>query len=154
MWDNFRPFFSWCWLVFAPWRFQWGAAKIPIMYDSHSWGEEGSTISNQFIRKFFQDAVLPKLGRNYEVMSIFIQQSDDFAKISPEFLMSICRGRTLCGLYFLWPIQGLQSYGSLVFFFDHPSWMRGLGKILGAKFSWFLIFFPNCQRCLNDQPET
>ena len=94
-------------------RFQWGAAKIPIMYDAHSWGEEGSTISNQFIRKFFQDAVLPKLGRNYEVLSIFIQQSDDFAKISPEFLLSICRGRTLCSLYFLWPIQGLQSYGAL-----------------------------------------
>lgn len=104
------------------------------MYDSHSWGDEGSTISNQFIRKFFQDAVLPKLGRNYEVMSIFIQQSDDFAKISPEFLMSICRGRTLCGLYFLWPIQGLQSYGSLVFFFfDHLQAGSGLGKISGGK---------------------
>ena len=138
MWDNFRPFFSWCWLVFAPWRFQWGAAKIPIMYDSHSWGDEGSTISNQFIRKFFQDAVLPKLGRNYEVMSFFIQQSDDFAKISPEFLMSICRGRTLCGLYFLWPIQGLQSYGSLVcvfFFFDHlQAGCVVWAKFLGAKF--------------------
>lgn len=112
----------------APWRFQWGAAKIPIMYDSHSWGEEGSTISNQFIRTFFQDAVLPKLGRSYEVMSIFIQQSDDFGKISPEFLLSICRGRTLCSLYFLWPIQGLQSYGSLVF----PETLGGLCFFVGG----------------------
>ena len=37
--------------------FQWGAAKISAAYDSHSWGEaEGSTVSNRFIHKFFQDA--------------------------------------------------------------------------------------------------
>lgn len=94
--------------------FQWGAAKIPIDYDAHSWGErEGSTISNCFIRSFFRDSVLPKVGCDYEVLTLFIQQSDEFAKISPEFLLSLCRGRTICALYFLWPIQGLQSYGEL-----------------------------------------
>eukprot|EP00438_Fugacium_kawagutii_P023028 Skav229905 [mRNA] locus=scaffold2151:503752:505093:- [translate_table: standard] len=47
--------------------FQWGAAKIPIDYDAHSWGErEGSTISNCFIRSFFRDSVIPKLGLDYE----------------------------------------------------------------------------------------
>ena len=94
--------------------FQWGAAKIPIDYDSHSWGErEGSTVSNCFIRSFFRDSVVPKLGFDYEVLTVFIQQSDEFGKISPEFLLSLCKGRTTCALYFLWPIQGLQSYGNL-----------------------------------------
>ena len=92
--------------------FQWGAAKIPIEYDSHSWGEEGSTISNRFIRTFFKDAVIPRLSYDYEVLTVFIQHSDEFPGVSPEFFSSICRGKVLCALYFVWPIQGLQSYGS------------------------------------------
>ncbi|CAE7778333.1 RPS9B [Symbiodinium sp. CCMP2456] len=92
--------------------FQWGAAKIGVQYDSHSWGaSEGSTVSNRFIQKFFQDAVIPKYQCDYEVLTVFIQHSDEFAGISPEFLASLCRGRSVCALYFLWPIQGYQSYG-------------------------------------------
>ena len=92
--------------------FQWGAAKIGVQYDSHSWGEsEGSTVSNRFIQKFFQDAVIPKYQGDYEVLTVFIQHSDEFAGISAEFLASLCRGRSVCALYFLWPIQGYQSYG-------------------------------------------
>ncbi|CAE7277208.1 RPS9B [Symbiodinium natans] len=95
--------------------FQWGAAKIGVQYDSHSWGaSEGSTVSNRFIQKFFQDAVIPKFQCDYEVLTVFIQHSDEFAGISPEFLASLCRGRTICALYFLWPIQGYQSYGEKI----------------------------------------
>lgn len=117
--------------------FQWGAAKIPIDYDAHSWGErEGSTISNCFIRSFFRDSVLPKVGCDYEVLTLFIQQSDEFAKISPEFLLSLCRGRTICALYFLWPIQGLQSYGDCAksftsFWFPTPNF--GISQQVGCK---------------------
>ena len=118
--------------------FQWGAAKIPIDYDAHSWGErEGSTVSNCFIRSFFRDSVLPKVGCDYEVLTLFIQQSDEFAKISPEFLLSLCRGRTICALYFLWPIQGLQSYGDCaksftIFWFPTPNF--------GIFTSWLYLF--------------
>ena len=92
--------------------FQWGAGKISASYDSHSWGvSEGSTVSNRFITKFFRDAVIPKFGCSYEVLTVFIQHSDEFVGISPEFLASLCRGRAMCALYFLWPIQGHQSYG-------------------------------------------
>lgn len=92
--------------------FRWGAAKIPIEYDSHSWGRsEGSTVSARFIRQFFNRSVVPRLGCNYEVLTVFVQQSDEFARISPEFLASICNGRRVVALYFLWPIQGQQTYG-------------------------------------------
>lgn len=92
--------------------FRWGAAKIPIQYDSHSWGRaEGSTVSARFVQLFFNRAVVPRLGWDYEVLTVFIQHSDEFAGISPEFLASLCRGRSVVSLYFLWPIQGQQTYG-------------------------------------------
>jgi len=92
--------------------FRWGAAKIPVQYDSHSWGRaEGSTVSARFIQLFFNRAVVPRLGWDYEVLTVFVQHSDEFAGISPDFLASLCRGRTIVGLYFLWPIQGQQTYG-------------------------------------------
>lgn len=92
--------------------FRWGAAKIPIQYDSHSWGRtEGSTVSARFMQLFFDRAVIPKLGFDYEVLSVFMQHSDEFAGVSPEFLASLCRGKSIVALYFLWPIQQQQSYG-------------------------------------------
>lgn len=92
--------------------FRWGAAKIPVQYDSHSWGRaEGSTVSARFMQLFFNGAVGPRLDRDYETLSVFIQHSDEFAGISPEFLASMCRGRTIVALYFLWPILGQQTYG-------------------------------------------
>lgn len=107
--------------------FQWGAAKIPLSYDAHSWGSlEGSTVSNRFIRLFFRDAVIPKFGYDYEVLTVFIQHSDEFAGISPEFLGSVCRGRRVCALYFLWPIQGTEVK------FAEPTWPLALlqGKVV------------------------
>jgi len=95
--------------------FRWGAAKIPVQYDSHSWGRtEGSTVSARFIQLFFNRAVVPRLGWDYEVLTVFVQHSDEFAGISPEFLSSLCRGRAIVALYFLWPIQGQQTYGDKV----------------------------------------
>ncbi|CAE8611006.1 unnamed protein product [Polarella glacialis] len=95
--------------------FRWGAAKIPVKYDSHSWGRaEGSTVSSRFIELFFNGTVVPRLGWDYETLTVFIQHSDEFAGISPEFLASLCRGRTICALYFLWPIQGQQTYGDKI----------------------------------------
>eukprot|EP00931_Biecheleriopsis_adriatica_P070492 TRINITY_DN44257_c0_g1_i1.p1 TRINITY_DN44257_c0_g1~~TRINITY_DN44257_c0_g1_i1.p1 ORF type:complete len:245 (+),score=45.13 TRINITY_DN44257_c0_g1_i1:131-865(+) len=90
--------------------FRWGAARIPIEYDAHSWGaQEGSTISNRFVNLFFSEAVQPRLGCDYEVLSVFVQHSDEFASISHEFIASICRGSTVCALYFLWPLKGQQN---------------------------------------------
>jgi hypothetical protein len=60
---------------------------------------------------FFNRAVIPRFGFDYEVLSVFVQHSDEFAGVSPEFLASLCCGRNIVALYFLWPIQGLQSYG-------------------------------------------
>lgn len=92
--------------------FRWGAAKIPIQYDSHSWGRtEGSTVSSKFVQLFFNRAVVPRLGTDYEVLTVFVQHSDEFAGISPEFLVSLCRGKSIVSLFFLWPIQGQQTYG-------------------------------------------
>jgi len=92
--------------------FRWGAAKIPIQYDAHSWGRaEGSTVSSRFIQLFFNRTVVPRLGWDYEVLTVFIQHSDEFTGISPEFLASVCRGNSIVALYFLWPIQGQQTYG-------------------------------------------
>lgn len=89
--------------------FRWGAARIPIQFDAHSWGaDEGSTVSARFVQTFFDGAVVPRLGWDYEVLTVYVQRSDDFASISPEFLSSICRGRHVVSLYFLWPIQGQQ----------------------------------------------
>jgi len=92
--------------------FRWGAAKIPIQYDTHSWGRtEGSTVSARFMQLFFNRAVIPRFGFDYEVLTVFVQHSDEFAGISPEFLASLCHGKEVVSLYFLWPNQSQQSYG-------------------------------------------
>jgi len=92
--------------------FRWGAAKIPIQYDTHSWGRtEGSTVSARFVQLFFNRSVVPRLGFDYEVLTVFVQHSDEFAGISESFLASLCKGKHVCALYFLWPIQGQQTYG-------------------------------------------
>eukprot|EP00747_Dinoflagellata_sp_TGD_P029641 gnl/TRDRNA2_/TRDRNA2_134040_c0_seq1.p1 gnl/TRDRNA2_/TRDRNA2_134040_c0~~gnl/TRDRNA2_/TRDRNA2_134040_c0_seq1.p1 ORF type:complete len:560 (+),score=63.33 gnl/TRDRNA2_/TRDRNA2_134040_c0_seq1:91-1770(+) len=92
--------------------FRWGAVRIPIQYDAHSWGRtEGSTVSARFIQLFFNRAVVPRLGWNYEVITVFVQNADEFAGISESFLASLCRGKHIVSLYFLWPVQGQQAYG-------------------------------------------
>jgi len=95
--------------------FRWGAAKIPVQYDTHSWGRvEGSTVSGRCLQLFFNRSVVPRLGWDYEVLTVFVQHSDEFAGISAEFLTSICRGRHIVALYFLWPVQSQQTYGDKV----------------------------------------
>lgn len=92
--------------------FRWGAARFPCQYDQHSWGAaEGSTVSGRFVQLFFRQGVTPRLGQNYEVLTVFIQSSDEFKGISDAYLLSLCRGEHVCALYFLWPTQRQQSYG-------------------------------------------
>eukprot|EP00747_Dinoflagellata_sp_TGD_P169029 gnl/TRDRNA2_/TRDRNA2_196865_c0_seq1.p1 gnl/TRDRNA2_/TRDRNA2_196865_c0~~gnl/TRDRNA2_/TRDRNA2_196865_c0_seq1.p1 ORF type:complete len:607 (-),score=55.19 gnl/TRDRNA2_/TRDRNA2_196865_c0_seq1:93-1793(-) len=95
--------------------FRWGSAGHPLRYDAHSWGAtEGSTISNRFIRHFFDVGVVPRLGFDYEVLSVFIQHSDEFKHVAPESLASSCTGRSIQALYFLWPMQGQMNFGECI----------------------------------------
>jgi len=83
-----------------------------VKYDVHSWGRaEGSTVSARFVQLLFNRCVVPRLGWDYEVLTVFVQHSDEFAGISPELLAALCRGASVVALYFLWPVQGQQTYG-------------------------------------------
>ena len=68
-------------------------------------------MSQRFIRRFFRDAVGPMLSKDYEVLSVFIQQAEDLERVCPELLRSQLCGRRLAVFYFLWPIQVLVSHG-------------------------------------------
>ncbi len=75
----------------------------------HEWGETGSPVSDQFIRKFFDKGVHPNCYLNYEVWTIFIESEKELNKVadtahlmfSPSHPIMRCKHRA--ALYCLYP---------------------------------------------------
>ncbi|KAK3258596.1 hypothetical protein CYMTET_32377 [Cymbomonas tetramitiformis] len=85
-----------------------------------SWGHTGSVVSDTFIGSFF-NMVYYHLGPNFEVLSVFIQSSQDLASFSTGLVAPQLIGRHLCGMYFLYPVM-FQDVSEV--YEEHPGYVQ------------------------------
>eukprot|EP00929_Paragymnodinium_shiwhaense_P008914 TRINITY_DN1128_c1_g1_i1.p1 TRINITY_DN1128_c1_g1~~TRINITY_DN1128_c1_g1_i1.p1 ORF type:complete len:559 (+),score=120.86 TRINITY_DN1128_c1_g1_i1:226-1902(+) len=85
---------------------RWGGSKPvdPVTEGAGGWGQIGSNPSDNYINGW-EDQLWRNLGPNYEIISAFIQGSDELGKINPSLVRQLARGHYLGALYFLWPIM-------------------------------------------------
>eukprot|EP01062_Namystynia_karyoxenos_P050538 TRINITY_DN3935_c1_g1_i1.p1 TRINITY_DN3935_c1_g1~~TRINITY_DN3935_c1_g1_i1.p1 ORF type:complete len:710 (+),score=207.55 TRINITY_DN3935_c1_g1_i1:114-2132(+) len=94
---------------------RWSAWSPPHNTDGAvgGWGEFGSCVCDIYISSFFQ-RTYGYIGPTYEVVSIFVHQTSDLAKIQAPAVAAMLRGRVrhrLAGLYYLWPTAWLDGHG-------------------------------------------
>jgi len=85
---------------------RWGGEQTvnPVTEGAGGWGATGSNPSDNYINTW-EDTVFYALGPNYEVISAFIQNSEELTKLAPAILRQLLRGQHTAGCYFLWPIS-------------------------------------------------
>lgn len=89
-------------LVFVRWG---GEQPVnPVTEGAGGWGAIGSTPSDNYINGL-EEAIWQTCGPTYEIISVFIQGSDELLKVSPALLRHLLKGQNLAALYFLWPIS-------------------------------------------------
>ncbi|CAE7563722.1 unnamed protein product, partial [Symbiodinium sp. CCMP2456] len=84
---------------------RWGGQQPvnPVTEGAGGWGKIGSTPSDNYINSW-EDSVFRALGPNYEVVSVFFQNSEELSKLCPPLLKTLLRGEHVGALYFMWPI--------------------------------------------------
>jgi hypothetical protein len=84
---------------------RWGGEQPvnPVTEGAGGWGMIGSTPSDNYINGW-EESVFQTLGPTYEIVSAFIQGSDELAKLCPPMLRQLLRGENVGALYFMWPI--------------------------------------------------
>jgi hypothetical protein len=88
-------------------NFRWGGKNEVVAPDQ--WGETGSSCSTLFLQSFLDRAVTPALGRNFEVWTVFIEDSTDLVKIADTAHIifgpthPLWRAENVCAMYFLYP---------------------------------------------------
>jgi len=87
--------------------FRWGARNEVV--PPEQWGETGSSNSTIFLQSFLDGAVSPALGRNFEVWTMFIEDSSDLVKVADTAHLifgpthPLRRAENVCAMYFLYP---------------------------------------------------
>jgi len=87
--------------------FRWGGKNAVV--PPSQWGETGSSVSDLFIDSFVEGAVIPKLGNNFEVWTVYIEDQSDMNKIADSAHMIFSpahpamRSRNVCAMYHLYP---------------------------------------------------
>eukprot|EP00746_Dinoflagellata_sp_MGD_P063420 gnl/MRDRNA2_/MRDRNA2_26639_c0_seq1.p1 gnl/MRDRNA2_/MRDRNA2_26639_c0~~gnl/MRDRNA2_/MRDRNA2_26639_c0_seq1.p1 ORF type:complete len:547 (-),score=65.41 gnl/MRDRNA2_/MRDRNA2_26639_c0_seq1:130-1551(-) len=84
---------------------RWGGPEPvdPVVDGAGGWGQIGSTPSDNYINAW-EDHVFSRLGPTYDIISAFIQGSEDMGKINPPLLRQLMKGAHLNACYFLWPV--------------------------------------------------
>lgn len=84
---------------------RWGGDKPvdPVTEGAGGWGQIGSTPSDNYINAW-EEHIFSSLGPTYEIISAFIQGSEELGKINPPLLRHMMRGTHLNACYFTWPI--------------------------------------------------
>mmetsp|Transcript_22836 Transcript_22836/g.53392 ORF Transcript_22836/g.53392 Transcript_22836/m.53392 type:complete len:567 (-) Transcript_22836:209-1909(-) len=84
---------------------RWGGEQPvnPVTEGAGGWGQIGSTPSDNYINSW-ESYIYSALGPTYEIVSGFIQSSEELLKISPPLLRHLMHGQHLGALYFMWPI--------------------------------------------------
>ncbi|CAE8669272.1 unnamed protein product, partial [Polarella glacialis] len=87
--------------------FRWGGMNEII--PPSQWGETGSSVSDLFLESFIDMAVIPKIGYNFEVWTVYIEAPSDLAKMADMAHQvfgaqhPMRRAKKVCGMYFLYP---------------------------------------------------
>merc|ERR1719336_1196771 len=84
---------------------RWGGEKPvnPVTEGAGGWGQIGATPSDNYINGW-EESVFQSIGPTYEIISAFVQGSEELVKLSPPLLRHLFRGRHVGALYFMWPI--------------------------------------------------
>lgn len=84
---------------------RWGGEQPvnPVTEGAGGWGATGSNPSDNYINAW-EDVVFRMLGPNYEIISAFIQNSDELGKLAPALLRHLLKGQHVAACYFMWPI--------------------------------------------------
>eukprot|EP00429_Kryptoperidinium_foliaceum_P067099 CAMPEP_0176051824 /NCGR_PEP_ID=MMETSP0120_2-20121206/25766_1 /TAXON_ID=160619 /ORGANISM="Kryptoperidinium foliaceum, Strain CCMP 1326" /LENGTH=552 /DNA_ID=CAMNT_0017385265 /DNA_START=44 /DNA_END=1702 /DNA_ORIENTATION=+ len=85
---------------------RWGGDQpvSPVTEGAGGWGQIGSTPSDNYINGL-EDHLFQAIGPTYEIISVFIQGSEELLKINAPLLRNMMRGEHVGALYFLWPIS-------------------------------------------------
>jgi len=87
--------------------FRWGGKNQVVAPEQ--WGHTGSSCSSLFIESFIDSAVKPRLGLNYEVWDVFVEDSTDLVKIADTAHLIFGpqhparRAEHVCAMYFIYP---------------------------------------------------
>lgn len=87
--------------------FRWGGLNEIV--PPEQWGETGSSVSDLFLQSFLDIAVVPKLGNNYEVWTVYIEDKTDMIKLAGSAHLifganhPVRRAKRTVGMYFLYP---------------------------------------------------
>lgn len=87
--------------------FRWGGLNEVVAPEQ--WGETGSSASDLFFESFLDIAVVPKLGNNFEVWTVYIEDQSDMVKLADTAHLIFGqnhpahRARQTCAMYFLYP---------------------------------------------------
>jgi len=87
--------------------FRWGGRNEVVAPEQ--WGHTGSSCSTLFINSFIEAAVVPRIGLNYEVWSVFVEDSTDLVKIGDAAHLIFGphhparRAEHVCAMYFIYP---------------------------------------------------
>mmetsp|Transcript_19945 Transcript_19945/g.43497 ORF Transcript_19945/g.43497 Transcript_19945/m.43497 type:complete len:516 (+) Transcript_19945:88-1635(+) len=85
---------------------RWGGERPvdPVTEGAGGWGQIGSTPSDNYINGW-EDMLFQTIGPTYEIISAFIQNTNELSLLSPPLLRQLMRGKHLGALYFSWPIS-------------------------------------------------
>eukprot|EP00747_Dinoflagellata_sp_TGD_P164638 gnl/TRDRNA2_/TRDRNA2_184849_c0_seq1.p1 gnl/TRDRNA2_/TRDRNA2_184849_c0~~gnl/TRDRNA2_/TRDRNA2_184849_c0_seq1.p1 ORF type:complete len:548 (-),score=89.01 gnl/TRDRNA2_/TRDRNA2_184849_c0_seq1:11-1654(-) len=87
--------------------FRWGGKNE--ITSCLQWGETGSSISDTFLESFIDSAVVPRLGYNYEIWTVFVEDTSDMVKVAQTAhhifgpTHPARRAGSVCSMFFLWP---------------------------------------------------
>jgi len=87
--------------------FRWGGKNQIVTPEQ--WGHTGSSCSNLFIESFIDSAVIPRVGLNYEVWSVFVEDASDLVKLADTAHLIFGpqhparRAEHVCAMYFIYP---------------------------------------------------
>ncbi len=75
---------------------RWGG-KEEVCTTTEQWGHANSSVHDMYIELFYEGTVYKRLGPDYEVMTVWISSSNDFAKLNAAHLFSQLRGKYKVG---------------------------------------------------------
>ncbi|CAK0903201.1 unnamed protein product [Prorocentrum cordatum] len=87
--------------------FRWGGMNEIIAPEQ--WGETGSSVSDLFLESFVDMAVVPQLGTDYEVWTVYVEDQTDLVKLADTVHLVFGqhhparRAKRTVGMFFLYP---------------------------------------------------
>lgn len=82
---------------------RWGGESTP--FNNEQWGAASSSVSGTYIDAVIDGTLHARLGRDYEVVSAFVESGADMRQLQASAIAPMLTGRHVCALYFLWPVM-------------------------------------------------